>query len=626
MTREGPPYTAATVPDRLRALRFPASTRGRVLLGIAIVAVLAVPLLVALVALGGHEWFPLLDMAQTEMRVRDVASGHPPLTGLAGRIGTFGQQGSHPGPLSFWALWPFYQLFGAGSWGLEAAAVVLNILAMALALWLAYRRGGAPLLLAMGAVLAVLTRAYGATLLTQPWNPYLPMMWWFAFLLAVWSVLCDDLPALPVLVFTGSYCMQTHVSYLGLIGGMAVVALGYTAWRARRLWSDRRARDGFVRWGAVAIALGAFLWLPPVIDQLTESGNLRVLWDYFTNPPEEAIGPGEGLKVLLVSLSPWRLVVTGATTESGTSGSVVPGVLLVGAWLGAAVVVWRRRAQSEVRPLARLHVALAFGLGFALVSATRIFGFVWYYLTLWAFGLAALMLLAIGWTAVVEAGRRWGDASARFTRAGAGVLTAVMLVAVTVFSIEASSTEVPTPRLNDTLGAVVEPTARAVDALPERDAPYLITWLPDPIGIGAQGYGLLNELDRRGLDVRAEDVHINGATPHRIIKKTEAKVEIHIAVGPDEIERWRDEPGFDEVSFFEPRTRRERDAFERLRTRVIEDLIAAGLSERVPLVQGNMFVLTFDTRVPEETRRRISRMIDLGLPAAVFIGPPTVTS
>ena len=38
------------------------------------------------------------------------------------------------------------------------------------------------------------------------------------FLLAVWSVLCDDLPMLPVAVFAGSFCMQTHISYLGLVG------------------------------------------------------------------------------------------------------------------------------------------------------------------------------------------------------------------------------------------------------------------------------------------------------------------------------------------------------------------------------------------------------------------------
>jgi len=46
-------------------------------------------------------------------------------------------------------------------------------------LWMALRRGGRPVLLAMFVVIAVLMRAYGAYLLTLPWNPYLPVLWWF---------------------------------------------------------------------------------------------------------------------------------------------------------------------------------------------------------------------------------------------------------------------------------------------------------------------------------------------------------------------------------------------------------------------------------------------------------------
>ena len=70
-----------------------------------LVALLALPLVVALIALRHPRWYPLLDMAQTEIRIRDVASSHPPLIGLAGRIGTYGpDSGSHPGPISFYAI------------------------------------------------------------------------------------------------------------------------------------------------------------------------------------------------------------------------------------------------------------------------------------------------------------------------------------------------------------------------------------------------------------------------------------------------------------------------------------------------------------------------------------------
>ena len=49
-------------------------------------AALAIPFVVALVALAGSHWSPVLDLAMTELRVRDVLGPHTPLIGLPGRI------------------------------------------------------------------------------------------------------------------------------------------------------------------------------------------------------------------------------------------------------------------------------------------------------------------------------------------------------------------------------------------------------------------------------------------------------------------------------------------------------------------------------------------------------------
>ena len=91
--------------------------------------------------------------------------------------------------------------------------------------WLARRRGGDVLLLGVGAVLAVVMRFYGPSLLTEPWNPYLPLLWWLVFLLAVWSVLDDDIRMLPIVVIAGSLCAQTHVSYVGPTFGLGALAV-----------------------------------------------------------------------------------------------------------------------------------------------------------------------------------------------------------------------------------------------------------------------------------------------------------------------------------------------------------------------------------------------------------------
>ena len=93
-------------------------------------ALLALPLVVALGVLHTKHWIPIGDIAQTELRVRDVWSRHPPLIGLRGRIGPFYHQGSHPGPLSFWSLWPVYRIFGETPMGLVASGTFLQLLAV----------------------------------------------------------------------------------------------------------------------------------------------------------------------------------------------------------------------------------------------------------------------------------------------------------------------------------------------------------------------------------------------------------------------------------------------------------------------------------------------------------------
>jgi hypothetical protein len=96
---------------------------------------------------------------------------------------------------------------------------------------------------------------------------------------------------------------------------------------------------------------------------------------------------------------------------------------------------------------------------------------------------------------------------------------------------------------------------------------------------------------------------------------------VHLAIGPDDIAVWRAKPGVREVARTDPRTGKERAEFARLRTEVIDEFEAAGLSDLVPTVDEYLFGLSLNTRVPEPTRQKLVGMTDLGLPAAVFIGP-----
>ncbi|MDQ3468425.1 MAG: hypothetical protein M3487_01415, partial [Actinomycetota bacterium] len=108
--------------------------------GVAVTLGLGLPLLAALVALRADRWYPVLDLAMTEYRVRDVGTSDTPLIGLPGRIGTYPDQGSHPGPLSFYLLAPTYRLLGSSSWALEVATVVIHLGAIGVAVWIGYRQ------------------------------------------------------------------------------------------------------------------------------------------------------------------------------------------------------------------------------------------------------------------------------------------------------------------------------------------------------------------------------------------------------------------------------------------------------------------------------------------------------
>lgn len=602
---------------------------------------LAVPLVVALVVLASPRWFPVLDNAQTELRLRDVGTGHPPLIGLGGRIGTAADPGSHPGPISFWALWPFYQLFGGSSWAMEAASVCLHLMAMATTLWIAARRGGVALVLGAGAVLAVLAHAYRAATMIEPWNPYMPVLWWVVFLLACWSVLADDVAMAPVAALAGSFCAQTHIPYLGLVagvGGLTVLACVLrrfapqhglrpsgshgdrrSAWRRRGRTGARSGQASNAVWWLVAAVVGLLAWLPPVIDELKHSpGNLSIIVEHFSHPPEAPIGVRRGLELILLHLNPWRLV----TGQQFLTGSVLPGLALLAVWVATVAVAWRRRHDV----ILRLDAVIAAALVLGVLSASRIFGFVWYYLVLWAWGITALVLLAVGWTVATVASDRF-DRRARVGagRAGLGALAAVTAVLVLLFGVDAAYVDSPAAQRSEILGRMVGPT---VDALASgrppgggRDGRYLVTWT-DPVHIGAHGYGLLDELERAGFDVGIINGYRAAATAHRVMDPGTYTAVVHMSVGPD-IATWKAKPGVVQVAYVEPRTPAQRAEYGRLRTRAIRGLEAAGLDDLVPNIDGNLFLATFDPRVPEALKDEMVRMADLGLPFAVFVGPPT---
>ena len=99
--------------------------------------------------------------------------------------------------------------------------------------------------------------------------------------------------------------------------------------------------------------------------------------------------------------------------------------------------------------------------------------------------------------------------------------------------------------------------------------------------------------------------------------------QVHLATGTD-IANWRADPRFREIAYYDPRTPAERAEFDALHAEAAEGMKRDGAASRLKDLDENTFVLSIDDTLSPSTRKAISRMLDLGFPAAVFIGPAGV--
>jgi hypothetical protein len=595
---------------------------------VGVTAVLAVPLVVALVALRRPHWYPVMDMALIEMHLRDIGTANAPLTGLVGRFPVGDQQAAHPGPLGFYGLWPFYRFFGSSAHALLAASVAVQVLAIAAVFWITSRRGRIGLLLGLTFVMALLARAYGANVLTEAWNPHLPVLWWLVLMFAVWSVVCGDMQLLPVAAAAGSFCVQNHISYLGPVAALGVLAVA-AACRGMIRGVDRRSRRASAVWLAIAAGTTLILWIPTIVDELRDgTGNLSLLWRYFTDSANRPIGLSRGGELLLLHLNPVRLFsgeiwgMHNGVADLEPTGSAVPGLIVLMAWLVAAVA----GRWLDDRRLSALHTVIAVALLSATLATSRIVGFVWYWVVLWAWGITATMLLATGWTAGLAVSRARRHAGRRPGRRPVVLAAAVATTLVTaVFATESASVEVVT-RPSRIVGALLPSTMQALDA----DAPpgagrkgrYVVVW-SDPVYLGVHGYSLVSELERHGFEAGTYEQSAPQVGEHRVVSPGEGAAYVHLAGGKF-IETVRAQPGAEQVAYADVRSPAERAEYDRLREQLIGRLTAAGLSDMVPLVDENVWAFRNNPRLDQRVADLAERMIEIGVPYAIIILPAPV--
>jgi hypothetical protein len=582
------------------------------------------PFVVAAIALGFKPWVPVLDMAMTELRLRDVGGRDTPLVGLPGRIGqTIKEQGSHPGPWSFYLVAPFYRLSGSRAWGMELASCVLNAAAVAAAVAIGWRRFGSRGAVLCAVVAAVAVRGYGPNVLTHPWNPYFPVLLWLLALLAAWLVL-DGWHSLAVAVVAAtSVAAQTHLPYLPNALVLDALVLGVLAWRVRQGAAPGRPL-------VAAVGVGAFLWIPPFAEQLVRSpGNIGKLIRHFTTEqPEPAIGIGHAAKLLLQHLDLFAIAIdlvrrddafvhrAGVAGDPG-SGVSIGGLIVVALWAAAAGWAWRRRHRT----LLALHAVIAVTLLTGLASSARIFGKVWFYLTLWMSSTALLIAVALAATGWMLA-REHAERLPRPRWLSVEALGAVVVTLATAGSIVAAvGQEPPEQDQGEAARGVLPEVVAALDP----DARYVVFW-QEAVVNGSQGYAVLNELERHGFEVGVHATWRVPATSHRVFPPGSYDGEVHVVSG-GWIDRWPDmHPESERLLVHDHRDDDERHRFDQLKARVAVRLNELGRTDLLDTFEISMFAASLDPALPTDVVADLSEMLLIGEPLAIFLAPPGTTN
>jgi hypothetical protein len=343
------------------------------------VVVALVPIAVAAALAVHHHWVPLGDDAFFAIRARDVFTRDPPLLGTWTSASlTTRTAFNNPGPLLFDLLSLPATISTAGAGIAIGVAIVNSSCVLGIAVF-AYRRGGWLLGSAATAVTATLCWTLGSAVLLDPTQPSSLLLPLLCFVMAVWSVSCADVAGLPWAAVLASLLVQSYVTYVYLVAGLAawaVVSLVLSVRAERRKNSDYRLtqRHQLHKYGVITGVVLAVCWIQPLIEQFTSNGpgNITRLVRAIGDPSLHPIGYGDGTRIVAQVLTqpPWWFRPSfGDFLESGwrtrapsftvaaASLVVLIGALGIGAWDAR-----RRRDGIAERAAATAIVAILAGV------------------------------------------------------------------------------------------------------------------------------------------------------------------------------------------------------------------------------------------------------------------------
>jgi hypothetical protein len=367
----------------------------------ALVALAAGAIVVSAVAVTARAMPPIVtssDLAITELYTELATRGEL----LVGPYSRFGWH--HPGPVYFYLLAPLYAAGGHQAAALFAGAVAINLAAIFMLVWVVSRAERGPLL-ALLAIACLVIAWRVPRLLASPWTAHVPVLASLMFVVVCGAVVGGRYRMLPLLVLSGSFITQTHLSYVPMAGVLSCVA-------GMSVIVEHRRKGGAVL--AVSAGLWLLLWSPTLIEAaMNGGGNIAALWQFF-------VTSGAGSQTISESFATWSHALIGIFRKDlalpwGGHFVVEPSpwraplavAQIIGLWFASW---WHVRGHRRVESGVAACAALATMVGFW--STTRIRGDI---LDHELFGLVALGALnvAILGSAVARlfwpASRRWRE-------------------------------------------------------------------------------------------------------------------------------------------------------------------------------------------------------------------------
>lgn len=205
--------------------------------------------------------------------------------GISSRFGW-----SHPGPMNYYALLPFYALSSGGVQSLNLGTFVLNAACLGWSTWTIAKLScrGLAILYVTGAIafLSVVLPVHSM------WDVLLPLStvcpWLLVFVLAN-AVSVRGLRWTPALAFASCFVTQAHVAFWLPTAALITVSLMISVYR----YGISRNDSVHVIFAAT---LGSVFWLPPILQW----DNLAKIFDFFLNSAEthslqDALGAFAGM-------------------------------------------------------------------------------------------------------------------------------------------------------------------------------------------------------------------------------------------------------------------------------------------------------------------------------------------